>query len=478
MYLAGVSAMFATSVVALRSLSFRPWLAVIGAVAYVVSPFLLFRSFGHDFLSLYFSVPLGAALALKIGTESSEVRKFFSAGCLVSLAIVATSGLYYAFFTLLFMMFVAVVTSLSQRTYRPLLIALCCVALIFPVLVLTGFWTAIVDVALGKVVFVKRYASEQLAFGLVLAEAAHLFNQFPPLRWAYHTYLAIRPHLSYTTGLEEWPGALLTLAIFASPLLLVAIGASVRERSHLTKLVFMSSACIVFGMLYAIDGGYAYFFNLLISPVIRATARIMPFLSFFALVIVLAGVQMLWEANSPRHRYAAVGILAALLTCMIPSVNGLARKSNGVVTDPNLSRNIASLRGLLAARDQAAITMVLQLPHVYWPEIGPTRAFHAYNHQSPFILDRKGSPTKWSYGGSINQPSYLAVKSIVDAHPATGLPAAASGMGFDSILIEKSAYDNSELNKIRENIEGDPNACKVFDDQFRMLYILKKAACK
>jgi hypothetical protein len=65
MYVAGVAAMFIAAAAALQHLRIRLPLAILGAIVFVVSPFFVARAFGHDFLALYFSVPLGAVLALR-----------------------------------------------------------------------------------------------------------------------------------------------------------------------------------------------------------------------------------------------------------------------------------------------------------------------------------------------------------------------------------------------------------------------------
>ena len=69
MYLVGCSAMFVASAYALRRLGIHHLLAVVGAIIYVVSPYRFLRSFVHDFLSLYFSVPLGCVLALRLSQD-------------------------------------------------------------------------------------------------------------------------------------------------------------------------------------------------------------------------------------------------------------------------------------------------------------------------------------------------------------------------------------------------------------------------
>jgi hypothetical protein len=65
-------------------------------------PYFVFRSLMHDFLSLYFAAPMGCALALRLAMlPDDNTFRSFARGPFVPIAIlvVATSGLYYAFFS-------------------------------------------------------------------------------------------------------------------------------------------------------------------------------------------------------------------------------------------------------------------------------------------------------------------------------------------------------------------------------------------
>ena len=73
-YAISVAAMFASSFVVLRMLSIRAWLAALASVVYVVSPYFVLRSGGHDFLALYFAVPLGRGPVLP-GCPGRNLRR-------------------------------------------------------------------------------------------------------------------------------------------------------------------------------------------------------------------------------------------------------------------------------------------------------------------------------------------------------------------------------------------------------------------
>jgi hypothetical protein len=100
--------------------------------------------------------------------------------------------------------------------------------------------------------------------------------------------------LSGESFAPEWPGALVTTVILASVATapLVAF-AKPRQPSTRQTLIAMSILLISFGVVFALRGGLGFVFNFMIMPGIRAQERIIPFLSFYALVILCVSIQSL-----------------------------------------------------------------------------------------------------------------------------------------------------------------------------------------
>ena len=123
------------------------------------------------------------------------------------------------------------------------------------------------------------------------------------------------------------------------------------------------------------------------------------------------------------------------------------------------------------------MTTVLQLPHVAWPEQPNIRAFHPYDHFMGFFYDAHQSKTRWSYGSTLSQPAFRTLKSAIDEHREAELVTAAAKLGFDAILVEKSAYDFNELASLRANIERDlAPSCRIYEDSIRILYLIARQA--
>jgi phosphoglycerol transferase len=478
LYLLCIIFMFTFSMISMRKIGIALWLSVPASAIFVVSPYFASRCLVHDFLSLYMSVPLGAVLALLVGTMPIDqtARRFFRDPFVwLAVAIVATSGLYYAFFTCMFTAVTGIAVALGQRRQTAVVVALLLVAIIFPLMVLTGYGSGIIDVLSGAIHQPIRGRQEELGLGLNMAEAVMPLSQIPGLGWTLPLYLSV-PEMPGTGNLFEFPGVVLTFIILASPFIVLQAGLNKSVSTDTRqRLIYLSAGLIVFGLLYAIRGGLAFYFNLLVVPDIRAPARIIPFLSFFSLVILLTAVQYAGKSSWISVRIALPGLIfVGLILSMLPSVGSLGNKQALVHSNTARTSDLDGVKQMLLAKDTNDLKAVLQLPIFPWPEHPDQNGYNPYDDELPYVFDRPHSPTRWSYGASFSQPAYQKNKELFEAHKTAGLAEAVVDSGFDAILIEKSAYDKDELTAITGNIENDlKSGCKVFDDQFRVLYSLK-----
>ncbi|MGX1099571.1 hypothetical protein [Amorphus sp. MBR-141] len=478
LYLIGTSAIYLCAYIVFRSIDIRPLLAMIGGVVFVVSPFYASRILGHDFLSLYFSVPLGAALALQIGTVASDASPwtlFRRPFTFLAIVAVATGGLYYAFFTCMFCAVAGFLASVSQRRIGPVFASLAIAALVLPILVVSGYGTALPAVLSGEIQQVPRGAFEQLGIGLDPADAIGLLVPFHPFAGAVDQYRALMPHMLGSVGKFEWPGIMISAIIFASPLIAgsLALRPPGERNPGRHALVLVASLLIIFGFFYAVRGGIALYFNMLIIPTIRGTERIIEFLAFFGITIALVWAETALCARTRLVRILVPAfIVLGLVLSAWPYRGALAWKQQ-VILAGDLPRDIESLEEMLAAKDRAGVRAVLQLPIVSWPEVDAIGSFTPYSHQSAYILDRSASGTRWSYGSAVSQEAFRQVAAVVEHVDDGELSTAARGMGFDAILIEKTAYNASQLDALQRAVEaGLTPGCRVFDDLRRVLFVL------
>jgi hypothetical protein len=485
-YLVGVLLMFAFSYLALRRLAVRSWVASAIAIAYVISPYFLARAGGHDFLALYYGVPLGAALPLLMTacqTVHDFRRLFFGCFGVLAIMVSAISGLYYAFFTAMLIGVTGLALTIGRRNATPLLAAAAVSVVIFVVVVLGGYGTGVLEVVRGSIPQTDRHALHQLFFSLLISDALHVYRDIglgPGLFAAYEGY-------NFGTyadgGRRQWPGVVFTTVILAAPVLAVAravvpTGATSERGSASSErgtMAWLALALITLLLVFSMRGGLGYIFNHVVGPWIRGQVRILPFLSFYAAVLVCFAVEALWSRGRAWHRLAALIVAVGTVASILPYTRPLVRKQQTFLESAERQADVASVRAVLAAKDGAGLKAVLQLPYMHWPETPPQRDFAGYVHQLLFIYDRHQSQTRWSYGMAAKQPDFSRVRAALTPGQPAGLVDRARALKYDGILIERRAYTAEEMKAITDTLtEQVGTACLVHDDALRVLFALER----
>jgi hypothetical protein len=479
-YIAGLSAMACAYYWTLRRLGISAWLAVVGSLAAAVTPYLGERLYFHDALALSFSVPLGFGLALQIGRDAGAgtLRSFFlDPLVLVAVLVIGTAGLYYAFYSVLIAVFIGLAATIGERRAFPFIAALFIAEMVLVLLVLSGYGLDFPAVLKGQggAPQPHRYAFEQLYYGLNLAGAAEPFTFLHKVAIGVDDTQRLTPIPKGDHG--AWPALPLTFTILATPLIAAAGEARLRTLHGLSapklRLVVLCAVAVVFLLLFGARGGLGYLFNLIAMPQIRSDARVMPFLTFGAVVILCLLAEMARDSARRWIRWAGpLAIGALLLAGTVGSIGVAARLQSATLSDPRVKALRVSVQGLLAAKDRAGLKTVLQLPVMSWPEaLPPNEGYSPYEQQLPYIFDRLGSATRWSYGANENQAGFQRLKA--QTARLDGLDDRARRLGFDSILVEKRAYDPKGLAEVQAAVAAQAGpACRLYEDQTYALYSL------
>lgn len=465
LYVVGTASMYLFAALGLSSIGIRSWLAAAGGVAFVVTPYFQSRWLVHDFLSLYLSAGGGAALALMIGLmpqKQSVMAFLYRPFPIAAILAAAAFGLYYGFFTCMFAMFAGVANAAWNRRFAPIAVSLIVCAVVMPLLVLGGYGTDLMAVMRGDIPQVARHAYEQLVYGLQLGEAVGVLAQLPRLEWVLTDYDAVSA-ATMAARLFEWPGLLLTAIILASPL--VAVLTAKHEDGH-ARLIFVASVLILFGIMFCVRGGLGYYFGLFVAPHIRATDRVMPFLTFFAIASALAFCEISLKGRVAARLTVVPLVLLALGWTVWENARAVSIKQTAYAEA--LGPNIVSARAMLAAKDASGLQAILQLPIAPWPEAGRIEALFPYVHQNAYILDQNGH-TEWSYGASPGTDALKQQQEI--AREPSGAVHRARAAGFDGILIEKSGLTPADLSLWVKHITGE-SGCVLYDDERRVLFSL------
>ncbi len=478
-YIAGLLAMDGFAYWMLRRFGISTWLAVIGALATVLTPFLLSRAFGHDAVALSFSAPLALGLTLSIGLSppDASLKRFLSdAFTITAIIVIGASGLYYAFYTVMLVAFVGVAAGLGQQRWFPVLAAACVAAPIIVLLLFSGFGLDVAPALTGAFPPPARLPDEQLFYGLNLPSLAYDFDFLPKVAAAVAQSQRAMPTAFINEGTGEWPLLPLSMVFIASPLI-VAVGSYWRRwqteapRAY-PSLIGLSAALIVFMILFGARGGLGYLFNLLVAPEIRSDARLMPFMTIAAVIIACALAEWARTLKSRPLRYLVPAFIAlGLLEGIYPCIGALAKMQQRDLASASNQHLTQSMMAMLKAKDGANLKAVLQLPLSSWPEAPYIHGYDPYLHQLPYIYDKPGSQTRWSYGASDRQPG-VARSNVSLSQPSSVLPRARA-LGFDAILIVKQAYDPAALGVLKADIAGPiAPGCRLYEDDVQVLYAL------
>jgi len=341
-------------------------------------------------------------------------------------------------------------------------------------LVVSAYGFDILDVFRGAVPKLDGTPQHQLFFSLLIGDALHVYRDLGIGVERFLAYDNMKFGV-YADGRYEWPGAVFTTIILASPMLLLARAAgSAGARSNGAVMAWLAAGLITFLLLFAVRGGLGYIFNHIFGPWIRSQARVMPFMSFYAAVLVCFGVESLWSKRPAWGRVAALALISGTVASIMPYAWPLARKQATSMSTPARQESIRDLEAMLAAKDAAGLTAVLQLPLLGWPEVPPQREFAAYSHQLAYIYDRRDSPTRWSYGQADGQPGSQAVRiAVMPDRDLPGVADRARLLKFDGILIEKTAYAVEEVAALIDAFSRRLGpACLLHDGPMRALFAL------
>ncbi|PSO23651.1 hypothetical protein C7G41_32460 [Bradyrhizobium sp. MOS002] len=469
-YLVGVAATFVACFWSLRILDVAPWMASVASLAFVLTPYFVARAFLHDLLALYYSVPLGGALAIVLA-KGDPVRKINSSFALAAVLVIGTSGLYYAFFSMMFIGLILVSRAIRERAIKPLLLCISLAVLLLLLLLLSAYgyhsWRWLLG-GEGLVSPPHRHSWEQFYHGLLISSALHVYADLGLFVGKFAEYKSLIFGQHGLGGLPgegynfEWPGAFLTSIILISPALLFGF---LNTRSREESVVALCLAFITFALLFSIRGGLGYVFGYLFIGAIRAQERIIPFLTFFAIVIACFGSALFTACNARK------GVTAIVVFCLIagvyPAVGSISSRQAAFLDSKESQAYRQSILSVLAAKDAHAFRMIFQLPVMPWPESAPVGKLFGYEHALPYIFDRNDSATRWSYGLSASEISPFRAMATKE----TELPIQLKKQGFDGILVEKIGYSVERAADLVETLAAN-GACVEYQDRFRALLSL------
>ena len=463
-----------------RLVGVRGPIAVFAALAFTAIPFHWLR-LEHLYLATMYSAVLGVGLALQVGVGAID-RMYERRGRWVALgyvgvlsAVIAASGIYYAFFTAM-MCSVALIYRLAHRwswrgavrsTVPAVAVAGMLVAALMPAYLFQRAHPALVPLAHREAIESVLY-SGSLAFALIPAPMTQLpllRDLNPSIEHALSTAIA-----SHTTGVFWYADFGSTFSLIA--LAFAALGlfwsvrrtAARRDSADQADHASRSSHDVSFGLigillaatvLFFVPWGLNVLFAALVTPEIRAWDRLVPIM----LLLFFVGAMAAWRTLRLPQRGARVSIVAAVSLVLLV-FDSVVPYQSGFAAAAAEGQAIRAAGLQYAAAVNAAIPGtcgILELPYLGYPEEPSLRDLPSY---APFWPGLTNPAKEWSFG---------AMKQTRDSQWAAALgaaidPAAVANLvagGFCGIHVDRrglTADEESALSARLTDLLGPPVA--------------------
>jgi hypothetical protein len=418
----------------LRLLGVSAPAAFVMGTLFALNPFGIYRNLEHFMLVTYL-VPFSAALAVAICAGTVQdigrgKRTSLYLGCVLT-------GLNYAYYALFGCLFLGAATVGGYLAYRRWRLGVAGMIGAGAIVVATGInlmpslraWEAE-----GKPVTIQeKLPAEAEVYGL---KVRHLVSPLwghtlsPLAEWNKRDAWARFP--------LETENTVARLGIVASIGLICGLGvvlAAARARqTDGGRSALAAGQMLVVGILFATIGGFGTLFNLFVAADIRAYNRIVPFLSFFALLVVAVGC----DAVLRRSRVLGSALLMALL------VIGLWDQSYAFIGINRQSAQVhQEYRGLQSLVREVEVGLprgsrVLQLPFtLYLNDYGRAR-LPTYDQFKPYLVSQH---LHWSFP-ALSNLQFRWEQEAMKVSPGD-LPAVMAREGFAAIWVDTYGYDDS-----------------------------------
>lgn len=448
----------------LRALGISRGVAAVIALLYTFLPYHFARGVPHLFLSAYWVVPLAGYLVLRTAsrrppfvadpsTENSgdgegwRVRLWNRSGILWLLACVAiaSSGAYYAAFTVLFLVILASVDFIARRNKRVLASAAISLAAILGMTALNLAPSLVYFVVHGQnTEVVRRNPSETELNGLkvsqlVLPVEHHRVSALADIQTKSTRFTPTRSERGQQLGIIGAIGFVGLLVV-----LLVAIrrrpGAPAGEQQADERPVegpvpppadalLSMGVLTVAGILLATISG----FSILIFGVgireLRSWNRISVFLAFFAFTAVAYGLHWL-RRRLPERSWTAPAVVVALVLVLVLGI--LDQVSPAVIPDYASTQARWNSDEHFVTRIERTLpngASVFELPYRAFPEAPKVGTLGPYDLVRPYL---HSDSLKWGWGGMLGREADWQVSTA--ELPARAMLDRLAAVGFDGLV--------------------------------------------
>ena len=440
--------------ISMRLLGVQIAIASALAVVYSILPYHFERNEVHLFLSAYFAVPLACLVLIRqmdtrtmarVPRRGISLRQtLFSKGTIGAALVcilLAGTGLYYAFFFVLLVAIVGLVTSVRARGFRPLASAAMLAAIVASVLVLSNLPSLIYTARQGEnPQGVTRLPYENEIYGLKIA------NLVLPVPGHRIQALADLKEESLGGPIQSEPSGALGLIGAVGFLGLLAAGLSrltsgrdrgvqpdAADRSTIEQISALTVACISFAAI----GGLSLVMGAFGFTEIRAWNRVSVYIAFLALAAV--GI---WLTRQLRRRARGKWLWRTSIAAAIALVLFAGYDQTTPAFTPDYAANAvaygadrAFVRQIERALGRSA--SIYQLPYVTYPEANPVVGVYQWDSVRGYL---HSNTLRWSLGGVAGRE--IEWQPALSTQPTSVAITGMAAAGFDGLSLDRAGYSD------------------------------------
>lgn len=422
---------FLTSFFVLKHFKIRSGLSIVGAYLFTYLPFHLIRGENHLFLSSYFMIPpIAMVIYWIMDKKSISFKNIFNKKTLLSIVIallISSTGIYYAFFSAVFLLFAGVVGSIQYRQIRNIFAAVVISFIILGGVLINIYPNILHQISYGRTQAVGRSPTEAEYYGLkiiglFIPNSSYRISILRKFQVKYMTYA-----LTKDEGGTSYLGIFGIIGFF---ILLINLIKKIKFDAILDNISYLN----LWGILFATVSGFAIFFTYIVSENIRVYQRISIFIAFFcisAFIFVLN--KLLSKIKVKKYLY--------FLIVFIITVVGLIDQTAVYIPEPRIFyKDFLSDKKFVGQIESvvAKDTMILQLPYKAFPETPPVHALGDYDLFRSYLHSHN---LKWSYGTTKGTSQDQWLKNLSELPVEQMVKTAAVG-GYGGIYFNTAGYED------------------------------------
>lgn len=457
--------------------------SIVGSLLFAFLPYHFSRGESHLFLAAYYMIPLMTMVILWTASDEGlffkkeertnklrlDLLNFKSIASILICILVASTGVYYAFFACFFLIIAGVCRCFSSRHIFNLLISGILIAVISTGLIINLSPSLIYNYEKGKnQEAAQRGIGESEIYGmkitqLLLPVSGHRVPILAKIKAKYNNSAQlVNENDSATLGMVGSLGFIILIAM------LFYRKQSMETNDTNNQLCYLSYLNIS-AVLLATIGGFGSIFALLVSPQIRGYNRISIYIAFFSIFTVSLLLDKIYKkyikSSIKKIFYYALLLLILTIGIFDQTSKGFIPLYEWYSSEYyNDAKFVKQIENIMPEK-----SMIFQLPYISFPgiddpsriRVGEYGLFRGYLHSNNL---------RWSFGTIKGREGDLWYKHVASKLPEE-LVKTLSVSGFAGIYIDRNGYEDmgAELeNKLSEILDTKPivsqNSKLVFFD--------------